>query len=116
MFIASAPVLQIIKMFQFKKCESLLLSNQQYICIELDRNNSTLRVITVHTTKQSSHLGLLVRCLSQLGVKCYFLRPEKKVAFVFIVVESLSNLGKSMSMTKLSGKIGIKIFPDFEVP
>jgi hypothetical protein len=41
---------------------------------------------------------------------------RKKVAFVFIVVESLSNLGKSMSMTKLSGKIGIKIFPDFEVP
>jgi len=40
----------------------------------------------------------------------------KKVAFVFFVVESLSNLGKSMSIAKLLGKIGFKIFPDLEVP
>jgi len=47
-------------------------------------------------------------------VKLYFLRLEKKVAFVFFVVEILSNLGKSISITKLLGKIiGFKIFPDF---
>jgi hypothetical protein len=40
----------------------------------------------------------------------------KKVTFVFFVVESLSNPGKSMSITKLSGKIGFEIFPDFEIP
>jgi len=48
--------------------------------------------------------------------KNYFLRLKKKVAFVFFEVESLSNLGNSMSITKLSGKIGFEIFPDFEVP
>ena len=41
---------------------------------------------------------------------------RKKVAFLFFVVESLSNPGNSMSITKLSGKIGFEIFPDFEVP
>jgi len=41
---------------------------------------------------------------------------RKKIAFVFFVVESLSNLGKSMTITKLSGKIGFKILPDFEDP
>jgi len=41
---------------------------------------------------------------------------RKKVAFVFFVVESLSILGKSMSITKLSRKIDFEIFPDFEVP
>jgi len=45
----------------------------------------------------------------------YFLRLEKKVAFVFFVVKSLSNLGKSMSITKLIAKISFEIFPDFEV-
>ncbi len=40
---------------------------------------------------------------------------RKKVAFVFFVVKSLSNLGKIMSITKLLGKIGFEIFPDFEV-
>jgi len=40
---------------------------------------------------------------------------RKKVAFVFFVVESMSNLGKSMSITKLLGKIGFEIFPDYEV-
>jgi len=47
--------------------------------------------------------------------KLYFLRLEKKVAFVFFVVKSLSNLGKSMSITNLIGKISFEIFPDFEV-
>jgi len=46
----------------------------------------------------------------------YFLKLKKKVSFVIFVVESLSNPGKSMSITKLSGKIGFKIFSDFEVP
>jgi hypothetical protein len=41
---------------------------------------------------------------------------SKKVEFVFFVVESLSNPGKSVSTTKLSGDIGLKIFPDFEAP
>ncbi len=41
---------------------------------------------------------------------------RKTAAFVVFAVESLSNLGKSMSKTKLSGKIGFEIFPDFEVP
>ncbi len=41
---------------------------------------------------------------------------RKKVAFVFFVVESLSIPGKSMSIVKLSVKIGFEIFPDFEVP
>ncbi len=40
---------------------------------------------------------------------------RKKVAFVFFVVKSLSNLGKSISITKLIGKISFEIFPDFEV-
>jgi len=39
---------------------------------------------------------------------------RKKVTFVFFVVESLSNPGNSMSIAKLSGKIGFKIFPDLE--
>jgi len=37
------------------------------------------------------------------------------VAFVFFVAESLSNPGKSMSKTKLQGKIGFDIFPEFKV-
>jgi hypothetical protein len=48
-------------------------------------------------------------------IKKYFLRLEKKVAFVFFVVNSLSNLGKSMGITKLIGKISFEIFPEFEV-
>jgi hypothetical protein len=32
-------------------------------------------------------------------IKYYFLRPEKKVAFVYFVVESLSNPGKCMWIT-----------------
>jgi hypothetical protein len=49
------------------------------------------------------------------SAQIYFLRLEKKVAFVFFAVKSLSNLGKSMSITKSLGKISFEILPDFEV-
>ncbi len=42
----------------------------------------------------------------------------KKVAFVFFATESLSNPGKGMIITKIiskmRGKIGLNIIPDFE--
>jgi len=41
---------------------------------------------------------------------------RKKSRICIFVVESLSFPGKSMSITKLSGKIGLDIFPDFKVP
>jgi hypothetical protein len=59
---------------------------------------------------------MLMQSQNKVQFKSNTSSDSKKVAIVFFVVQSLSNLGKSMSMTKLTRKIGFKIFPDFEVP
>ena len=55
-------------------------------------------------------------CYFQNKVNVNNFPTGKKVTFAFFALESLSILGKSMSITKLSRKIGFEIFLDFEVP
>jgi len=44
------------------------------------------------------------------------LPPTQKSQICIFCSLELAKSGKSMSITKLLGKIGFEIFPDFEVP